>query len=202
MVTKNVQAALDYKTGLTLAAVSDGTITIWDPPRSQLGEGDRVAYPITNPVDNAAVPLDLPKPKNSRLTEYHFGLPAESFCGSMRLSDEQKQQVRDMRQYIASITQETAPATFLELIANLQEQIPGEIEVEWSNTQPDSETIAIKKVMSVLLYESELKARAQACTSLSPTAIEHFKAFPTYGISGYEKYKAEKLQAMEALKTS
>lgn len=201
MVTKNIQAALDYKTGLTLETVSDGTITIWDPPRSQLGEGDRVAYPITHPVDEASVPQDLPKPKNSRLTTYHFGLPAESFCGSMRLIPEQMEQIRDMRRFMSSVTQETAPSTFLELITQLQQQIPGEINVDWSNTQPGSESIAIKKVMSVLLYESELKARAQACASASPTAIEHFMAFPTYGIDGYERYKAEKLRAMEALKT-
>lgn len=200
MVTKNIQAALDYKTGLTLETVSDGTITIWDPLRSQLGDGDRVAYPIIQPIDETSVPQDLPKPKNSRLTKYRFGLPAESFCGSMRLTPTQMEQIRDMRRFMSLITQETAPPTFLELISNLQQQIPGEIEVEWSDKKSNTETIAIKKVMSVLLYESELKSRAQACTSLSPAAIEHFQNFPTYDIPGYDKYKKEKLRAMLALK--
>jgi hypothetical protein len=167
--TKDVHASLNYKTGVKLETVSDGTVTIWSPEREMLSQGDGTTFSITNPVDkDTVIPESLPKPKNVGVAgqdrEYTQYIPGDRLIGSAIITPDQQGYLNGLKDRLKSLSSSTTPQSMEEFLSQEMQTFPGEINItSFGQTPPSPDQL--KRTIVVFMYESEMQHRAALCTS-------------------------------------
>jgi hypothetical protein len=197
--TERLDRALTSRTGLGNSLVSDGTVTLWNPPRSLVVSRNVFDFGISNPIPENVVPPDNLLSNNARsaFTQY---LPADYFAYTITFTNEQIQAFESIEKILANATQATLPVqikTFDDYIEYLISFIPSPsmIQINQSGIEEGIVVPDIQRVLKVALikmYEARLKTIAfNVLGSFADVLV--LETYPTFEIPAYEQYKTDVL---------
>ena len=201
--TKDIHASLNYKSGMRLDKVSDGTVTLWNPDSQMLSDDDGTTFSIVNKLDGGEVmPDNIPRPKNAGMQKnepYSQFIPPQYYVASFRINGQQSQYLDSINTQIANMRPEDIHDVNLGgFVSKLVSDFPGEIDLKLQNGHNVNQNEVVRASI-LFMYESRLQRLATACKSGNPDDIDSFRNFPTFGDTTLENYKQAKLVALDTL---